>query len=93
MLEIAPRIEVSHFRRNYLVLRPRKRKSPYFGRDIGVEKIDEFDREILNELAKNGREQLSEVARSLNKPRATVQHRVAQLENCLLYTSDAADDP
>jgi Lrp/AsnC family transcriptional regulator for asnA, asnC and gidA len=49
--------------------------------------LDSLDKEILRELQKNGRLQLSKLAEILNRPRTTVAARLSRLESDGVITS------
>ena len=49
--------------------------------------LDSLDKEILKELQKNGRLQLSKLAEILNRPRTTVAARLSRLESDGVITS------
>lgn len=49
--------------------------------------IDKLDKEILREIQKDGRLQLSKLAEILNRPRTTVATRLARLESDKVITS------
>lgn len=78
---IAPRIEVCQFKRDYLISRPSKKSATFFGGDIEQETIDNLDSLILNHLAIDARAKLSDIAAALDRPRSTIQQRIAVLEN------------
>ncbi len=49
--------------------------------------MDKLDKEILREIQKDGRLQLSKLAEILNRPRTTVATRLARLEGEKIVTS------
>ena len=79
--DIATRVDVTRFRKNYLRKKDLKNSDLFFGRKIENELIDETDKKIISLLTENSRIQTTDLARSLNLPRSTVHSRIKNLEN------------
>ena len=63
---------------------------------MGHHQLDTLDEQILQLIADNARIPFLEVARACNVSGAAIHQRIqkqiCQFLNCLLYTSDAADE-
>ena len=72
-------MQVSQFKRNYLISQNQNSKIPYFGKEFQEKKIDETDKKILKKILKNGKISTTQIAQELNITRNTVYSKIKSL--------------
>lgn len=77
---ISIRVQVSQFRRSYLVGKKVVEKPPYFGKELGLIKLDSTDKKMLNYISDNGRVSTVDLAKKINIARTTIHNRLKQLQ-------------
>ena len=80
--EVAIRMELSQFPRDYLTTGERKAnaKTPYFGRKLGKQTLDEADFAILKAISQTARAETVAVAEKVCVPASTAAFRLKRLE-------------
>ncbi|MBI2632761.1 Lrp/AsnC family transcriptional regulator [Candidatus Pacearchaeota archaeon] len=78
---IAIRTELRQYKKNYLVDGKNFiSKTPFFGKQPEIEKLDELDSNILSILSNNSRRPLIDIAAALKRPPSTIALRIKQLK-------------
>jgi len=80
--EVAIRMELSQFPRDYLVTGERKAnaKTPYFGRKLGKQVLDDVDFAILKAISQSARAETVAIAKKTGMPASTVAFRLKRLK-------------
>ncbi|TAL47148.1 Lrp/AsnC family transcriptional regulator [archaeon] len=78
--DIAIRIVLFHFSKNYLVgTKEMKGELPHFGGKVETVELDELDRKILNRISTDARLDIIDLARELNTPSSTIALRIKKM--------------
>ena len=78
---IAIRAELRQNKRNYLMKEEQPTFSPpFFGKEPALEKLDDFDADILSLLSNEARISISELSGILKKPASTISSRIKEME-------------